>query len=171
MNIETRILAGANQADLAFDPLHFFDGPVACDGFIADRSGRVRRSFTIMFSGVRRGDVIDIFEIMQFNDGEVKERRWQIEPSSTAHWQAKANDIPGSISIVQGDHPGEARWTYDMELPIGKRSIGFAFEDVMVMTAPDIMTAVTHIRKFGIKVAEIITSYRRLAGQNLADNC
>ncbi len=162
MNIERRIFADVTTTDLIFDPVQFFDGQVMCDGFIAGRTGRVRRTFAITFSGVRSGNAIDIFEIMRFNDGEVTERRWHIEPSGAARWQARANDIPGDVEITLGDHTGEARWTYDMALPVGRRSMTFAFVDVMVMTAPDMMTAITHIRKFGIKAAEIISCYRRL---------
>lgn len=162
MNIEPRFIAANAIQDLAFDPVQFFDGKVACDGFIADRGGRVRRSFPILFTGSRNGDGIDIFETMYFNDGEVMERRWHIEPESAGHWHATANDIPGPIAIERGRHPGESRWTYSMALPIGGRPLSFDFEDVMVMAGPGLVTAVTHIRKFGIKVAEIITCYRQI---------
>ncbi len=161
MNIERAIFADMTASDLAFDPVAFFAGTVSCSGFLIDRSGRVRRSFTIEFVGTAKAGAIDIAETLYFNDGEVQHRAWHIAPDGKTRWKASANDIPGPITITRGDHPGECRWQYGMALPIGTRHVTLAFEDVMVMTAPTQMTSLTFIRKFGVRVAQLNCTYTK----------
>jgi Protein of unknown function (DUF3833) len=162
MNMQSKVSGDTSATDMVFDPVAFFTGRVACDGFITDRASRVRRCFTILFDGKRTGDAIDIAEALYFNDGEVQYRQWHIKPAGAHQWLGTANDIPTPIVIKPGQSRIESRWTYGMALPIGGRQISFAFEDVMVMITPNQMTALTYVRKFGITVAQIVTSYRRL---------
>jgi Protein of unknown function (DUF3833) len=162
MNIETHILAAKPMDALRFDPLDFFEGDVRCEGFIADRSSNIRRSFVINFHGVRVNDILKVSEIMYFHDGEVMERHWEFRNIGAAHWHATANDISGIIDIVQGATPRETRWIYRMPLRIKNRDISFSFEDIMTQTSPTRMSAMTNIRKFGFKVAQIITSYSKI---------
>jgi hypothetical protein len=161
MNIESHILAEKPMESLNFDPLAFFEGDVRCEGFITDRGGTIRRSFLINFHGVRVENILKVSEIMYFHDGEVMERRWEFKNVGTAHWHATANDIPGIIDIRSGATARESRWIYRMPLRIKNRDISFSFEDIMTQTSPSGMSALTNIRKFGFKVAQIITSYTK----------
>jgi hypothetical protein len=163
MNMQTKISDDAAASHgFAFDPVIFFQGRVACDGFIIDRASRVRRTFTILFEGTQAGDAVDIAEILYFNDGEIQHRQWHIKPDGPGRWHGTANDIPTPIVIQQGSRLSDSRWTYGMALPISGRQINFAFEDVMELIAPSHMSALTYVRKFGFTVAQIISSYRRL---------
>jgi hypothetical protein len=163
VNIDRPIFADLRATDLAFDPLRFFDGRVVSHGFIIDFGGKVRRSFTINFIGTLRDGALNVDEELFFNDGEIAARVWKFAPRGDGTWTASANDIPGPIDIRRGALAGESRWTYRMALPIGGRPMTFDFEDVMVMTAADCMTAVTHVRKLGFKVARIVSTYQRMA--------
>jgi hypothetical protein len=162
VNIERRIFPDARASELQFDPLRFFEGDVACDGFVIDRMNKVRRSFVIRFFGTRTDANLTVEETIRFNDGEITDRSWQFVTAGDGAWIAHANDIPGDINIRRGAHAGESRWTYSMTLPVAGRNPLFSFEDVMVMTSATQVTAVTHIRKFGIELVQIITTYRKI---------
>jgi hypothetical protein len=162
VNIERRIFPDTTAAELQFDPVQFFDGNVACDGFVIDRMNKVRRSFVIRFFGTRVDNELKVAETIQFSDGEITNRSWRFAPVSDGKWIAHANDIPGDIHIRSGAHPGESRWTYTMPLTVGGKQLDFSFEDVMVMTSATQLTAITHVRKFGITVAQIVSTYRKL---------
>lgn len=162
MNIERRIFPDTRAVELQFDPMHFFAGDVMCDGFVIDRMSRVRRSFVISFFGTRTDDKLTVEETICFHDGEITHRNWEFVATGDGAWIAHANDIPGDITIRRGAHAGESRWRYSMTLPVAGRNSLFSFEDVMVMTSATQLTAVTHIRKFGIGLAQIISSYRKM---------
>jgi hypothetical protein len=162
VNIERRIFPDTTAAELQFDPVQFFDGDVACDGFVIDRMNKVRRSFVIRFSGIRTDNKLHVNETIQFNDGEITHRSWQFATLAADAWIAHANDIPGDIHIRRGAHAGESRWTYAMPLHVAGKDRVFSFEDVMVMTSATQLTALTHIRKFGINLVQIVSTYRKL---------
>jgi Protein of unknown function (DUF3833) len=158
---QSRIVANSSMHDLIFDPLVFFAGDIKCSGFLADRFGKIRRSFIIEFQGVKSGEKLDVNEIMYFNDGEIANRQWQFWNTGLAHWCATANDIPGSINIRHGETSRESRWSYAMPLPIGGRPVSLDFEDIMTLTTQDEMTALTNITKFGLRVAQMVSTYSR----------
>ncbi len=159
---ETPLVPDKTMQKLVFDPLVYFSGNVKCSGFIADRFGKIRRSFTIDFRGEMNGNKLTVHETMHFNDGEIANRLWHFENVGAGRWLATANDIPGLIDIRHGATPRESRWRYALPLPIGGRAIKLDFEDIMTLTTPDEMTALTNITKFGLRMAQIVSTYARV---------
>ena len=143
------------------DPVDFFDGQVQALGVVLDRAGVVRRRFSATFNGQRDAAGISIVEVLTYDDGEIDRRNWRIEPAGANAYAATAEGLaePALIALTQ---PGEARWTYQMDIPIGKRVLRFGFQDIMVQLSADTMVSHTPMRKFGITWASITTTYQRV---------
>ena len=159
MNIETRL-----KKALAFDPLDFFEGHVAASGMVVDFRGRVTRRFTATFDGKRdSAQVIGISEVLTYGDGLKEFRNWKISTSGPDVWRAQADGLAGDGLIQRSSsNPAESRWTYQMDIPVHGRSWRFGFEDIMTMTSPDDMVALTPMKKLGITLGHIASSYHRI---------
>jgi hypothetical protein len=164
MNGGTAMNIQAPVRQTLFDPLDFFEGDVAASGMVVDWRGQVTRSFTALFSGHRAGpDEIAIFEQLSYSDGASEHRRWTISHAGEGLWQGTASGLATPVLIRRlADTPAQSRWTYDMDIPIGGREMRFAFEDIMIQVSEREMIALTPMRKLGITLARISSSYRRL---------
>jgi Protein of unknown function (DUF3833) len=158
MNIESPIVRA-----LVFDPLDFFDGMVDASGMVADFRGRVTRRFTATFDGQRLADdAIRIAEVLTYGDGLKEYRSWQISRLSPDSWRARAEGLAGDGLIRRSDKElAESRWTYDMDIPVNGFSFRFGFEDIMTMVSLDEMVALTPMKKLGLTLGHIASSYRR----------
>jgi Protein of unknown function (DUF3833) len=152
------------EKNLFFDPLEFFNARVEATGMVVDFHGRITRSFTAGFDGIRSGNAIDIKEKLIYNDGTVEQRQWHIHMVSAAHWIGTTNGLVGEALINRDkQNPAQNRWRYKMDIPVGGRARRFDMEDIMTLVEPDRMLALTPMRKFGIKLAYISSEYRRIS--------
>jgi hypothetical protein len=150
-------------APMTFDPLDFFDAQVDASGIVVDIFGRVTRSFTARFEGVRRGSSIDIDETLVYDDGMSERRAWRIAAIDADSWSAAAAGLLGDPTIRRDPaNPMQSRWTYAMDIPVKGRKLRFAMEDIMTLVEPGRIVALTPMKKFGIKIAHIASEYRRL---------
>jgi hypothetical protein len=151
------------ETALRFDPLDFFDARVEASGMVVDFRGRITRSFTARFDGVRAGNSINIREKLVYDDGASDQRTWDIQLASPDSWNASANGLVGG-AVIRRDpaKPAHSHWTYKMDIPVAGRSLRFAMEDIMTLLEPNRMVALTPMTKFGIKFAHIASEYRRI---------
>jgi hypothetical protein len=158
MNLDPRFA----QSIEAHDPVEFFTGTVEAHGFVTDFRNRVRRRFVAQFNGTRKGTAVEVFETLTYADGGQDIRTWRIAPRGPNQWTADANDLVETAILSRGEHGGECRWVYRMDIPINGKPMRLNFEDIMVQLSPEHMVSLTPIRKFGIQVGAISTQYRRL---------
>ena len=52
-------------------------------------------------------------------------------------------------------------WRYELMLPVGRRRIRVAFDDLMVLADHDTLLSRAVIRKFGLRLAEVVIAFRR----------
>jgi Protein of unknown function (DUF3833) len=152
------------EAALSFNPLDFFAARVEATGMVVDFRGRITRSFTARFDGVRNDQSIDIREKLIYDDGNIDERLWHIQAVSPDSWSAAANGLVGG-AIIRRDplKPAQSRWTYKMDIPVSERNLRFTMQDIMTLVEPNRMVALTPMTKFGIKLAHIVSEYRRIS--------
>lgn len=155
MNMQTPPL----QADL-LSPGRFFRGPMEFSGFVQDLTGAVRRHYHGTIECARNGDVLTLDEALFFDDGAKESRVWTLDETGQ-RITGLANDIVGQ-AVIEPQGQDEMRWRYRMMIEIGGKKRPFDFEDVFVQTKDDTMISKTTMKKFGIPVARLYSSYRLL---------
>lgn len=143
------------------DVLRYFAGRTRAWGVVIDRRGRATRRFSVDIHGrVTEGELV-LEEEFSFDDGTLDRRTWTI-----AH---DGNGIRGCAGDVVGTAHGSIQgatltWRYDLMLPVGRRRMRVAFDDLMVLADHETLLSRAVIRKFGLRVAEVFIAFRRLPG-------
>ena len=138
----------------------FFDGPLIASGVLKDRSGKVTRKFTADIKAYWRGGVGTLEEDFLFDDGEVTRRVWTLTPDGPNRYQATAGDVvgPGTASVS-----GNSMFLkYVLSVPYSGSTIDLSVDDRMYLVTPDLLLNESVLSKFGVRVAEIVLSIRRL---------
>lgn len=141
-------------------PATFFRGPLEFSGFVQDLTGAVRRHYHGSVACTFQRDVLTLDEALYFNDGAKETRVWTIDESQQTI-TGVADDLVGQ-AIIEPRSADEMRWRYAMMIEIGGKRRPFDFEDVFVQTKDNTMISKTTMKKFGIPVARLFSSYRLL---------
>ena len=140
------------------DLVEFFTGRASAWGMVVDRRGRVRRRFHVDIEGVLRNGCLMLDESFRFDDGATDMRLWTID-ARDGSYVGTASDVLGAAS---GTVAGPLlNWSYDLLLPVGRRRVRVRFDDWMALADDDVMLSRGTIRKFGLRVAEVIIAFRR----------
>lgn len=131
----------------------YFNGPIKAWGIVQDRSGNIKRRFSIDMVGEWQGDTGTLREDFQYYDGETQQRVWTINKTGPKSFEGTASDI---IGTAQGELQGNAvRWDYKMDIEVGGQSYTITFDDWMFLMEDGVMINRSYLKKFGIKVAEL----------------
>lgn len=150
-----------------FEIERYFDG--ACDawGIFVDRFGRLRRRFTVRMSGDWDGDTLTLHEDFRYDNGVLEQRVWHIRRSGPDGYVAEAD---GVIGQAQGRQYADAvNWQYRFRLRVGDRTIRVTFDDWLYRHEDDVVVNRASVRKFGIRLGEVILFFRPAAAQEPPD--
>ncbi|MDX1593984.1 MAG: DUF3833 domain-containing protein [Gammaproteobacteria bacterium] len=138
----------------------YFAGPVRAWGIVQDRSGKVRRRFTVDMHGAWEGDTFVLDEEFVFADGERMNRTWRIRRIDAHHYEGTAGDIVG---VARGRAEGMAlHWRYTLELEVGDREVEVDFDDWLFAHEDGVVINRATMRKFGFRVGELTVFFRKL---------
>ncbi|MGR8948061.1 MAG: DUF3833 domain-containing protein [Gammaproteobacteria bacterium] len=147
-----------------FDPLVYFDGDIEAWGIVSDWRGRVTRRFTAKIDAKTADNKITLFEKFKFSDGENSTRTWDIKLAPNGLIQAQADDIVGSAT---GKISGNAmRLQYRIDLPVDGKIYRVQFNDMLWQIDNDVLFNRAAIKKFGLKVAEVVLFMKKAAPSN-----
>ena len=137
----------------------FFAGRTRAWGTVIDRRGRLARRFTVAIHGQVDGERLTLDEQFSFDDGATDQRIWTIACGGSL-LSGSADDVVGR---ARGAVDGAAlSWRYDLMLPVGRRRIRVSFDDLMVLADHDTLLSRAVIRKFGLRMAEVVIAFRRV---------
>lgn len=138
----------------------YFAGKVRAWGVFQDRSGRVRRQFTVDIQGDWDGDVLTLVEDFVYDDGETDQRIWRIKRIDEHRYEGTADDV---IGVATGLSYGNAlNWQYDFDLEVGDSTFRVHFDDWMFLQDADVMINRADVTKWGFSVGEASIFFRRL---------
>jgi hypothetical protein len=95
----------------------YFNGPLTAWGYFADRSGEVKRRFTVNMTGVWQGNEGVLTEHFDWSDGEKSQRIWRITKLDDHRYIGRADDVKGEATApptatrCNGSTPCCCRWT------------------------------------------------------------
>lgn len=141
----------------------FFNGELTAHGVILSRGGSVRRSFNAVMrgewkeeGGVLRGVLTEDFA---FNDGEKLQRRWEFTKTSDGRYDGAASDVVGRARLATSGNA--LRMDYTLVVPVGGRTLNVDVEDWLWLMEPHVLVNKSTMRKWGIRVGEIVTTILR----------
>ncbi|MDP1901336.1 MAG: DUF3833 domain-containing protein [Rubrivivax sp.] len=137
----------------------YFNGPLTAWGYFADRSGEVKRRFTVHMTGVWTGNEGVLTENFVWSDGEKSQRIWRIRKLDAHRYIGRADDVKGEAT---GTAYGNAlQWKYTLLLPVDGKTYEVQFDDWMYQMDDTTMLNKSEMRKFGFKLGEIVISFRK----------
>lgn len=148
------------DAGPAFDMRKHLSGPMVCDGVIYGPTGRVTSSFNASFDVEWNGDNCLIREEFRYSNGSTQSRLWQISLDAEDRFIARADDIQGE---AYGELSGPTvLFRYKLVLPPESGGHVLSAFDCMYATADGVVVNRSQFRKFGIKVAELVATIRKV---------
>jgi hypothetical protein len=143
-----------------FDLREHLNGPIKCEGVIYGPLGRVASRFTGDFEAHWQGNRGIMREHFDYDSGNSQDREWRLELGNDGSIRAEADDLVGS---GEGQQMGAAtRLSYRIRLPEEAGGHVLSVTDWMYLTPGGVVVNRSQFRKFGIKVAELVATMRRV---------
>jgi hypothetical protein len=137
----------------------YFNGPLSAWGYFADRSGEVKRRFTVNMTGEWQGNEGVLTENFDWSDGTKSQRIWRISKLDANHYVGRADDVKGE---ADGTAYGNAlQWKYTLLLPVDGKTYEVQFDDWMYLMNDEVMLNKSEMRKFGFKLGEVVIAFRK----------
>ncbi|HEY9148637.1 MAG TPA: DUF3833 domain-containing protein [Gammaproteobacteria bacterium] len=138
----------------------YFDGRVKAWGLFQDRSGKVRRQFSVDILGEVEGDTLTLTEDFHYQDGEQSRRIWYIRKLDAHTYEGRADDV---IGTARGQAFGQAlNWQYHLSLPVGEKRYKVHFNDWMFLHEDGVLINRASMSKLGIHLGEVTLFFRKI---------
>lgn len=135
-------------------------GAILCEGVIYGPTGRVTSRFVAQMEGRWDGNRGTLDEHFRYAGGNAQDRQWRLTLSNDGAIRAEADDLVGPGT---GWQAGSAvRLQYRIRLPDHAGGWSLDVTDWMYLTENGTVMNRSQFRKFGIKVAELVATMRRV---------
>lgn len=143
-----------------FDLRTHLNGAIRCDGVIYGPLGRVGSRFSGEFEARWAGNRGVMTEHFVYDSGNRQDREWHLELGNDGRIHAEAADLVGPGA---GWQQGPAvRLCYRIRLPKEAGGHVLSVTDWMYLAPNGVIVNRSQFRKFGIKVAELVATMRRV---------
>ena len=144
----------------AFDVRKHLSGPMRCEGVIYGPMGRVSSRFTADMLGTWDGNRGTLAEHFSYDSGTKQDREWRLAIGNDGRITADADDLVGQGT---GQAEGAAlRLQYTIQLPESAGGHALDVTDWLYLVDDNTIVNRSQFRKFGIKVAELVATMRRV---------
>lgn len=135
-------------------------GPIRCEGVIYGPLGRVTSRFVADMDGRWDGNRGILAEKFTYDSGTKQNREWRLSVGNDGRIVAEADDLVGKGS---GQQEGAAlHLRYKIRLPESAGGHVLDVTDWMYLVDEKTIVNRSQFRKFGIKVAELVATMRRV---------
>lgn len=135
-----------------------FSGEILSEGVIFGPTGKMANSFTAKMVGEWDGDTGTLSEEFTYSNGVTQNRKWFLTLGPDNTFTATADDLVGEAKgIVSGS---TVKLTYEIILPESAGGHTLQATDWLYLTANGVIMNKSELRKFGVKVAELIVTMR-----------
>ncbi len=144
----------------AIDIRKHLSGPIRCEGVIYGPTGRVTSRFLADMEGRWDGNRGVLAEHFTYDSGTRQDREWRLTLGNDGRVTAEADDLVG---MGEGQQEGAAlRLSYTIRLPASAGGHALQVTDWMYLVDEKTIVNRSQFRKFGIKVAELVATMRRV---------
>lgn len=139
-----------------FDITRHFSGPITCEGMIFGPTGRMAGRFVADMEGNWDGAKGSLKEYFTYATGAKQTREWHLNMGDNGHFTATAADV---IGVAQGRQSGATvRMKYRLKLDEDAGGHILDVTDWLYLLEDGSMMNKSEMRKFGVKVAELIAT-------------
>lgn len=143
-----------------FDLREHLNGAIKCEGVIYGPLGRVASRFSGDFEARWQGNRGIMREHFDYDSGNSQDREWRLELGNDGSIRAEADDLVGP---GHGQQMGSAaRLNYRIRLPKEAGGHVLSVTDWMYLAPGGVVVNRSQFRKFGITVAELVATMRRV---------
>jgi hypothetical protein len=143
-----------------FDPRHHLEGPILCEGVVYGPLGRVTSRFVARMEGRWDGNRGTLTEHFTYDTGVQQSRAWRLQLGNDGSIRAEADDLVGTGSgRVEG---AAVQLRYRLRLPRDAGGHVLDVNDWMYLAPNGTVMNRSQFSKFGIKVAELVATMRRV---------
>lgn len=139
-----------------FEIRSYFDGPLKAYGVVRDRGGKVKRSFVMDMKGIWEGNSGRLEEHLVFNDGEIMDRTWKLEPVGPGRYTATAEDVVGEGTFREQGNT--LRLDYVLRIPYKDGTLDVTVIDWLFLQPDGVVVNQSVLKKFGFRVGDILTT-------------
>lgn len=133
-------------------------GKIISEGMIYGPKGRVTSRFVAQMEGQWDGDTGTLAEAFQYDTGNSQNRKWFLTMGEDGHFTATADDIIGEAKGRQLGATVSMR--YRIRLPEESGGHVLDVTDWLYLMENGTILNRSELRKFGLKVAELIATMR-----------
>ncbi len=146
--------------ELQIDLRTHLNGPIKCEGIIFGPWGRVVSRFSADFEAAWDANRGIMSERFRYDSGNTQEREWRLELGNDGRIKADADDLVG---VGSGQQSGSSvKLDYNLRLPQEAGGYVLKVTDWMYLTPDGHIVNRSVFRKFGIKVAELVATMKRV---------
>ena len=145
----------------AFDMRQHLNGKILCEGVIYGPLGRVSSRFVANMLGTWDGNTGTLAETFRYDSGVVQERCWTLRVDDAGRIRADAPDLVGTGSGTQAGAAVQMKYRIKLDASAGGHELN-VIDWMYLMENGTIMNR-SQFRKFGIPVAELIATMRKVA--------
>ncbi|WP_299927080.1 DUF3833 domain-containing protein [uncultured Pelagimonas sp.] len=148
------------QTGPQFDLKKHLSGDILSEGLIFGPNGKMTNSFVAKMVGKWDGDTGTLTEEFTYSNGKTQSRKWYLTLGPNNTFTATADDLVG---VAQGIVSGSTvQLSYEIILPKDAGGHTLKATDWMYLTADGAIMNKSEMRKFGLKVAELIATMRKV---------
>jgi Protein of unknown function (DUF3833) len=148
-----------------FDLRHHLSGPIQCEGMIFGPTGKVASRFVADMEGTWEGNIGTLSEVFRYDSGTVQRRAWTLALANSGDITATAADVVG-LGEGRAEGPGVVlRYRIRLTPEAGGHVLDVV--DWMYLMENGTIMNRSQFRKFGIKVAELVATMRRVPSASL----
>lgn len=133
-------------------------GEILSEGVIYGPTGRVTNSFVAKMVGEWDGDTGTLSEEFTYSNGKRQSRKWFLTLGPDNSFTATADDIVGEARGVMSG--STVKMEYQIILPQDSGGHRLNVTDWLYLTENGVIMNKSELRKFGLKVAELVATMR-----------
>ncbi len=136
-------------------------GRILCEGVIYGPLGRVSSRFVADMIGTWDGNTGTLAETFRYDNGTIQERCWTLRVDGAGRIRADAPDLLGTGTGTQSGPAVQMKYRIRLDASAGGHVLD-VIDWMYLMENGTIMNR-SQFRKFGIPVAELIATMRKVA--------
>lgn len=142
-----------------FIPEEYFIGCISGSGGFFNRWGTLKKRFYLSVRGEMVGDNLLLHEDLLYDDGNNKKRVYTIARTGSGRYKVNAEGLVGDGTI---NAEGNAlNWNYVLRQEVRGRELDLVFDDWMFLQHNDTILNRAIVKKFGIRVGEVVLHFKR----------
>jgi hypothetical protein len=142
------------------DIRHYLNGPLEAAGILYDIHGKADLQFHVSLVGKWDGNTGILTEHFVYSDGRKDERVWTIRFTDAHHFTATAHDVEGEAIGSQNGNTVNMQYVLYATRATGD-TIDLTMDDWMYLLDAKTLINRTQMRKFGVKVGELVITFRK----------